>query len=157
MKPANRIDGKGKREEGRKYGTLTVPFDTGSVYLASAEQGDVRVVWNGGGSREVPVGRYRATHYQVEKTKDGTDWILSGKSDEPVEIVGDKETRLDLDVRAHLSLSLKMTHHGTQVQLGITGDGGGLSIVRGGRLVDLRYKILDADRRELSAGSMKYG
>ncbi len=157
VKPATRIDGKGKREDGKKYGTLSVPFETGSVYLASAERGDFRVVWNGGGVREVPVGRYRATHYQVEITKDGIDWLLSGKSDKPVEIADGKETRLDLDVRVHLAFSLKITHHGALVQLMITGDGAGLSIIRNGRLVDLRYQLLDGDRRELSAGPMKYG
>lgn len=157
MKPATRIDAKSKPEDGKKYGKLTVPFDTGSLYLASTESGDVRVVWNGGGAREVPVGRYRATHYQIEKTKDGIDWTLSGKSDKLVVIEDDKETRVDLDTRAHLAFSLRITHHGAQVQLGIKGDGEGLSIVRDGRLVDLPYKLLDGDQRELSAGSMKYG
>ena len=160
MKPATRIDGKAGREDGKKYGTLTVPFEIGSVYLASAERGgdgDFRVVWSEGGAREVPIGVYRATNYQVEKAKDGIDWMLSGKSDRLVRIEEGKETRLDLDVRAHLAFSLKITHHGALVQLGITGDGEGLSIVRNGRLVELRYRALDADRKELSAGPMKYG
>ncbi len=161
MKRATRVDAATKSEAG--CARVTVPFETGSVYLASTDRegGDLRLVWQKGDKAlPVPPGLYRIRNWSIEREHGEETWILSVTSPSGIgiEIKAGEELALDLDPKVHVEGLLERHKKRSRLQLTIRGGHGcGLSVLRKDRLVEIGYRIDSTDGHELGKGVMTYG
>jgi hypothetical protein len=112
--------------------------------------------------RGVPPGTWRWRSTRIERAKDGEPWFLSSCQGRGAEIRleagGDPPTRLLAEGKAFLKASAKRDRGAIQVGFDLKDEGGyGISVYRGDRRIEVRWRLLGKDGKEISAGTMNYG
>lgn len=157
------------REEGARAarkgeGLVTSSIEAGSILLVPQDHQDglgaVRLVWTGGKkARAVRAGRYVVRNYKIFRKDDkGVLWQTwaSGKGRE-VTVTTGKSTKIDLDLRVHITTQARQRKGKLSVGVQVRGDSRmGLTVIHAGDRVPALYVIEGADGA-LSNGSLKYG
>jgi hypothetical protein len=149
-------------------GLITPGFEEGTLFLKNAAGHVFRLEWgkeDGKTSpdrrRALPAGEYSLTGYRlVRRDAKGVEWFLgaSGMELRQLTIAAGKEERIAVDEAIHLTASAKAGKDEVKIHAKIAGEKGcGLTIYRGGKRIDLAYRLADAAGKELAAGLMAYG
>ncbi len=147
-------------------------FDTGAVLLLDAKDKAYRLSWESGMAerkpdetkpddpsrvRALPPGDYRMVGYRLmRKAASGETWWASatGQPIRRLALRAGETAVLEIDPTVHV----RGRSSRTSVNVDVKGEGkSGLSLYREGKRIDLRFRLLDAEGKERTAGTIHYG
>ena len=144
---------------------VVVPsFEAGTIVLSSKAE-SVVLCWKEDEKdrrRGGPPGKWAWRSTRLERKLEGEPWTFSacgGQGPEvPMDAVSGPPTELTQEGKAAFKGTAK--RQGAAIQLGFElRDGGGLgiSVYRKERRIDVRWRLLGKDGKEIAAGTMNYG
>jgi hypothetical protein len=110
--------------------------------------------------RALPPGQYTLTAYWLVRRDQGIDWFLAGSSRNirQITVQAGESQPVALEERINLVWKARAGSGTVNVQAGISGEPHcGLSIYRDGKRIPLRFRITDAQGKELASGRLDYG
>lgn len=148
--------------EGRAV--LTASFGSGSVVLSSRTE-SVALSWKEGEAdrrRGVPAGTWRWRSTRIERTRDGEAWVCSACLGRGAELrlgpVADPPLQLAAEGKVAFRGNAKRDGGALQLGFELRDEGGnGVSVYRKGRRIEIRWRLLAKDGKEIAAGPMHYG
>src|SRR5262249_29701872 len=111
--------------------------------------------------RALPPGEYTLTGYRVvRRDAKSVEWFLSatGPNLRRLIVRAGEEQHVPVDETIHVTGGAHPDGRGVEIQVMIAGEkGSGLSIYRGGRRIEIGYRLADAQKQELARGTLNYG
>jgi hypothetical protein len=143
---------------------LTASFRSGSLVLASKAE-SVVLSWKEGDAdrrRGVPPGTWRWRSTRIEREKDGESWVHSSSQgtggEFRFEAGGDPPMTLVAEGKAAFRGTAKRQGAALHLGFDLRDEGGhGISVYRKGKRIEVRWRLLGKDGKELAAGPMTYG
>lgn len=174
LKPPRAVAAAPEKDAGG-VGFVTTNFGEGTLFLTSTTGKHYRLEWPKlellpstdrakpmpDRRRALPPGEYTLTCYRVlRRDAKGTEWFISatGPRIRRLKVRAGEEQQVKVDDTIHLTGSAHPENGGVEIQLMIAGEkGSGLTVYREGKRIDIGYRLLDAWRKELARGTLKYG
>lgn len=163
-------------KEAAAAGFLTASFAEGTLFLKSARGEHYRLEWPKeqrkpsaeptpkaapDRRRALPPGEYILTGYRVvRRDAKEVEWFISATSPNlrRVALKAGEEQRVQVDETIHLTALAQPSDGGVKIQAKITGEErSGMSIYRDGKRIEIGYRLVDAQKKELGSGTMHYG
>jgi hypothetical protein len=141
---------------------VVVPsFEAGTIVLSSKEE-SVVLSWkadDGDRRRGVAAGAWRRRSTRIERAKDGEAWFLSSTSPNlDVRLATESPFVLKQEGKAFFTGSAKRDKGALQMGFDLKDEGGrGISVYRKDRRIEVRWRLLGKDGKEIAAGAMNYG
>lgn len=123
----------------------------------------IRLRWDpeNGGERELPTGTYTVTGYRhVATAKDGVQWIWSTTSPGYRELVVKAGETTPFRVQGRIKVRARAFEKHGKHRVGLAFQAEkrlGHTLYRDGLRIGITWQCLDADRKVLSKGAMRYG
>ena len=153
-----------------RVGFITPGFDEGTLFLKSAASEHYRLEWAGKAGesgaaadrrRAVPAGEYALVGYRIiRRDAQGTTWFISatGSNLRRLTVQASEEQQASIDETIRLTGGAHPSEGTVEIHVMVAGiKGSGLSIYRDGRRIDIDYRLLDAQGKELARGTLAYG
>jgi len=143
---------------------VVVPsFEAGTIVLSSKEE-SVVLSWkadDGDRRRGVASGAWRRRSTRIERGKDGEAWFLSSTGSGPevrFDAAAEAPVVLKQEGRALFTGSAKRQNGALQLGFDLKDEGGrGISVYRKDRRIEVRWRLLGKDGKEIAAGGMTFG
>jgi hypothetical protein len=151
----------------RDHGFVTAAFAEGTLLLRDEQDNYLRLEWGSASQpatdarRALPPGSYELTGYRITRRDDnGVAWFVAatGHAIQRIQIRSGQTTAVKVGDAVQFQLTARRRGQAVVLQTPVAGDAhAGLSVYRDGRRITLRYRVTDADGRELAAGDLRYG
>jgi hypothetical protein len=157
-------------------GFVTASFAEGALFLKNAMGEHYRLEWakeprtSAAGSapkdvadrrRALPPGEYTLTCYRVvRRDAQGGEWFISATGHHIRRLVvrAGEEQKIQVDETVRVTGRALPKDGEISIQLKIAGEhGSGLTIYRDGKRIDIGYRVLDGQSKELGRGTLDYG
>ncbi len=145
-------------------GLVTASFAEGSIIAKNAQGKLFRLAWDRQDKdrrRALPAGTYTLTHYQLVR-RDSQDkaWFLAATSHGFGRLVVRAGQEQAVKVKEAVSLKWKVHAAGGSLDMNMVLHGehhAGVSLYKDGKRIAARYRVTDAEDKELAAGLLEYG
>jgi hypothetical protein len=143
---------------------VAASFPSGSLVLVSKSE-SVVLAWKEDDKdrrRGVPPGTWRWRSTRIERVKDAESWFLSSSQGKGAEFRfkadGEPPMQLVAEGKAVFAGSAKKDRGALQLGFDLKDEGGyGISVYRKDRRIEVKWRLLGKDGKEIAAGAMNYG